>query len=201
MKKAITFNTKDSNRVVVIGELTGIAPVETENAKGIVLSIKLTEEENLKIGFFNNDKVNYTERATKSKLRNFIGKVIAVSYEDKNNGLRLGYNWNYVGSYCFLTKETIIYLVKVGKVKTGAKGQTVVSVPIRNGQETVWHTISLWDYEKFNLAQNAIKYLQTGDTVAIKAQKPKQLDDGREVTKGYSFNKIFLDTDNTDTEE
>ncbi len=191
MKKAIFIKSKaEGGKNTVTGNLVAINEVKTEKATGFIAVIGNGDKEYFKVGFFNGEKVNFTERAEKSGLKKSVGKPITVVYTERGE-LNLGSNWAYPGNKVDIDESTSVYFSRVAKMKTGSKGQAIVTLPVRNGKETEWHMVSFFDTEKFDIAKKVQQYLKVGDLVLVRADNYKVINDGMHVANGRAFDKIY----------
>lgn len=183
-KKGVTY---------AAGILGGINEVNSEKAQGVVITLNGDKKSSpFKAGFFNNAKSNWKTKTQKAKLENSVGKPICLKVKETGN-LNLGYDFYYPGTRISRDEKADIYFCRIGGIKRGARGQTVLSLPvIIKGKETEWVTVSFWNSDDGTLAvaDNAYKYLKKGDAVMIVASKVRELENGAKAASGYSFQKI-----------
>ena len=187
MKKAIIFNGEKKSTVT--GNLVAVNPVATDKATGFIMVIGNGDHNYFKVGFFDSEKANYSDRLAKSNAEKSIGKPITVVYQEKGD-LNLGLAWEYPNSLITLNDKQSIYFSRIGKVKTGSLGQAVLSLAVRKGKETEWYTVCFFNNEKYAWADNILENYKAGDLVLIKGAAPKTLDNGLQTANGYFITKI-----------
>ncbi len=188
MKKAIIFNGE--KRSTVTGNLVAVNPVSTEKATGFIMVIGNGDHNYFKVGFFDSETANYSDRLAKSNAEKSIGKPITVVYKSRGD-LNLGVSWEYPNSLISLDEKHSVYFSRVGKIKTGSHGQAVLSLAVRKGKETEWYTVTFFNNEKVSWADTIFDKYKVGDLVLVRTSTPKTLENGVHAANGYYIAKVY----------
>jgi hypothetical protein len=159
--------TKQFNTVIASGRVLG-APRKTEKGYFITLG---DGKEKADFFFMNNEKVNWHTTMPKLKLED--GKYIAIVGSESKDGKSYFANKilfpNATAPIYNPTKKevgAVVYFGNVGKIER-REDKVNLSLPVRDGQETKWLKGTCQNNEKFKLADNAEKFLGTGDLVLV----------------------------------
>lgn len=158
--------TKSYNTTIAAGRVLG-EPRKTEKGYYVTLG---DGKEKIDFFFMNNEKVNWHDRMPKLKLKDgaFIA-ILGTQSKDKGYfGSQILYGGQTATVYNPTKKEVgaVVYFGNVGKVER-REDKVNLSLPVRNGEDTNWLKGTCQNNEKFKLADNAEKFLGTGDLVLV----------------------------------
>lgn len=138
---------------------------------------QVEEVKTFNVEFWNTDTVKLADLVKAAKVHE--GSVLTLEVYEKNGKL-YGNGFKYKGHWQIPatedTKEKNIFMGVVASIKTAetatGKTYTRISMPVdatKAGEEPEWVTITFWNNEKVNLADNAGKVLAIRDEKKAKA--------------------------------